>query len=161
LACASGADGYYLGVEGDGSVYTVDGTAAAAFVPAEELKSCALSPPDAGERAACRKSATLQAEPISACCAGQKFLPPGIPLGTKLSAEPRTRPWGLAHSQRSISLYVSRPSAHVGWTGLFLTSCGTTKDRGRAVSSRRCRRSRGCRSGGRRRDARRGEVGRG
>src|SRR5699024_12253765 len=25
----------------------------------------------------------------------------------------------LAHSQRSISLYVSRPSAHVGWTGLF------------------------------------------
>src|SRR5699024_11714117 len=25
----------------------------------------------------------------------------------------------LAHSQRSIALYVSRPSAHVGWTGLF------------------------------------------
>src|SRR5699024_12747125 len=68
--------------------------------------------------AACRKSDTLQGEPISACCAGQKFLPPGIPLGTKLSAEPRTRPCGLAHSQRSISLYVSRPSAHVGWTGL-------------------------------------------
>src|SRR5699024_6248667 len=40
---------------------------------------------------ACRKSATLQGEPISACYAGQKFLPPGIPLGTKLSAEPRTR----------------------------------------------------------------------
>lgn len=39
LAYASGADGYYLRVEGDGSVYTVDGTAAAAFVPAEELKS--------------------------------------------------------------------------------------------------------------------------
>ena len=39
LAYASGADGYYLKVEGDGSVYTVDGTAAAAFVPAEELKS--------------------------------------------------------------------------------------------------------------------------
>src|SRR5699024_1740201 len=56
--------------------------------------------------------------------AGQKFLPPGIPLGTKLSAEPRTRPCGLAHSQRSISLYVSRPSAHVGWTGLFCQSGG-------------------------------------
>ena len=40
--------------------------------------------------AAYRKSDTLQGEPISACCAGQKFLPPGIPLGTKLSAEPRT-----------------------------------------------------------------------
>ncbi|HIZ58415.1 MAG TPA: hypothetical protein H9725_07535, partial [Candidatus Faecalibacterium gallistercoris] len=62
---------------------------------------------------------TLQGGPISACCAGQKFLPPGIPLGTKFGAEPRTRPCGLAHSQRQISLYVSRPSAHVGWTGLF------------------------------------------
>ena len=39
LAYAAGADGYYLRVEGDGSVYTVDGRAAAAFVPAEELKS--------------------------------------------------------------------------------------------------------------------------
>src|SRR5699024_7295454 len=28
----------------------------------------------------------------------------------------------LAHSQRQISLYVSRPSAHVGWTGLFCRS---------------------------------------
>ena len=45
---------------------------------------------------------------------------------------PLVSPWGqnlalnralaakrLAHSQRKISLYVSRPSAHVGWTGLF------------------------------------------
>src|SRR5699024_6587047 len=45
---------------------------------------------------------------------------------------PLVSPWGqnlalnralaarrLAHSQRQISLYVSRPSAHVGWTGLF------------------------------------------
>ena len=38
---------------------------------------------------------------------------------TKFGAEPRTRPCGLAHSQRQISLVVSRPSAHVGWTGLF------------------------------------------
>ena len=44
------------------------------------------------------------------------------PFSTKLSAEPRTRPCGLAHSQRSISLYVPRPSAHVGWTGLFRQS---------------------------------------
>src|SRR5699024_2389919 len=41
-------------------------------------------------------------------------------LGTKFAAEPCTRPGGLAHSQRQISLYVSRPSAHVGWTGLFM-----------------------------------------
>ena len=45
---------------------------------------------------------------------------------------PLISPWGqnlalnralaakrLAHSQRQISLYVSRPFAHVGWTGLF------------------------------------------
>src|SRR5699024_6536730 len=30
-----------------------------------------------GAPPAWRKSATLQGEPISACCAGQKFLPPG------------------------------------------------------------------------------------
>src|SRR5699024_1790628 len=107
--------------------------------------------------AACRKSATLQGEPISACCAGQKFLPPGSlalnrfsrratagacenrsaapaapSLLRPLDALGAAAPWGqnlalnralaarrLAHSQRSISLYVSRPSAHVGWTGLF------------------------------------------
>src|SRR5699024_39368 len=59
--------------------------------------------------------------------------------GTHFCAQPRGRnsfplisPWGqnlalnralaakrLAHSQRQISLYVSRPSAHVGWAGLF------------------------------------------
>src|SRR5699024_3727997 len=61
------------------------------------------------------------------------------PGGTHFCAQSRGRnsfplvsPWGqnlalnralaakrLAHSQRQISLYVSRPSAHVGWTGLF------------------------------------------
>ena len=65
------------------------------------------------------KAPRSRGNPFLPAYAGQKFLPPGIPLGTKLSAEPRTRPCGLAHSQRSISLYVSRPSAHVGWTGLF------------------------------------------
>ena len=38
LTYAEGTDGYYLMVEGDGSVYTVDGAAANAFLPAEELK---------------------------------------------------------------------------------------------------------------------------
>ena len=65
------------------------------------------------------KAPRSRGNPFLPAYAGQKFLPPGIPLGTKLSAEPRTRPCGLAHSQHSISLYVSRPSAHVGWTGLF------------------------------------------
>ena len=61
------------------------------------------------------------------------------PGGTHFCAQSRDRnsfplvsPWGqnlapnhalaarrLAHSRRQISLYVSRPSAHVGWTGLF------------------------------------------
>ena len=35
-------------------------------------------------RPACRKSATLQGGPISACCAGQKSFPPGIPLFDKM-----------------------------------------------------------------------------
>ena len=38
LTYAEGTDGYYLMVEGDGSVYRVDGAAANAFLPAEELK---------------------------------------------------------------------------------------------------------------------------
>ena len=61
----------------------------------------------------------LRGNPFLCAVARQKFLPPNIPLGTKFGAEPRTRPCGLAHSQRQISLVVSRPSAHVGWTGLF------------------------------------------
>ena len=39
LTYASGADGYYLMVEGDSSIYTVDGTVLAAFISAEELKT--------------------------------------------------------------------------------------------------------------------------
>lgn len=39
LTYAAGTDGYYLMVEGDSSIYTVDGTALDAFVPAEELKT--------------------------------------------------------------------------------------------------------------------------
>ena len=38
LTYAEGTDGYYLMVEGDGSVYTANGAAASAFLPAEELK---------------------------------------------------------------------------------------------------------------------------
>ncbi len=41
------------------------------------------------------------------------------PFWTKCSAEPRTRPCGLAHSLRCISLVVSRPYAHVIRAGLF------------------------------------------
>ena len=52
---------------------------------------------------ACRKSDTLQGGPFSACCAGQKNFPPGIPLLDKIErrtahsaqrASPRTRPKG-------------------------------------------------------------------
>ena len=39
LTYAAGADGYYLMVEGDSSIYTVDGTVLDAFVLAEELKT--------------------------------------------------------------------------------------------------------------------------
>src|SRR5699024_5903213 len=62
--------------------------------------------------------------------ARQKFLPPNIPLATKFAAEPRTRPCGLAHSQRQISLYVSRPYAPVVRPGLFhsLTARCTMQD---------------------------------
>ena len=45
---------------------------------------------------ACRKSATLQGGPFSACCAGQKTFPPGIPLLDKI--ERRT-----AHSAQRAS----------------------------------------------------------
>ena len=47
--------------------------------------------PHQARASAWRFCAMLQGEPISACYAGQKFLPPGIPLGTKFGAEPRTR----------------------------------------------------------------------
>src|SRR5699024_9564029 len=40
---------------------------------------------------ACRKTTRSRGNPFLPACAGQKFFPPGIPLGTKLSAEPRTR----------------------------------------------------------------------
>ena len=39
LTYAAGADGYYLMVKGDSSIYTVDGTVLDAFVLAEELKT--------------------------------------------------------------------------------------------------------------------------
>ena len=64
----------------------------------------------------------LRGNPFLRAVARQKFLPPNIPLGTKFAAEPCTRPGGLAHSHRQISLVVSRPSAHVGWMGLFNTT---------------------------------------
>ena len=38
-------------------------------------------------------------------------------------------PSGLAHSLRQISLYVSCPSAHVGWTDFFDSLCGGQKEK--------------------------------
>ena len=61
----------------------------------------------------------LRGDPFLRAVARQKFLPPNIPLGTKFGAESRTRPCGLAHSQRQISLSVSRPYAHVVRSGRF------------------------------------------
>ena len=65
------------------------------------------------------KAPRFRGNPFLRAYARQKFFPPNIPLGTKFGAEPRTRPYGLAHSQRQISLYVSRPYAHVIRAGLF------------------------------------------
>src|SRR5699024_10394839 len=49
--------------------------------------------PDAADRHPQRVAFATRSRgnPFLPACAGQKFLPPGIPLGTKLSAEPRTR----------------------------------------------------------------------
>ena len=78
--------------------------------------------------------------PAAECCGPvQRVEKRHAPGGTHFCPQSRDRnsfplvsPWGqnlalnralaatrLAHSQRQISLYVSRPSAHVGWTGLF------------------------------------------
>src|SRR5699024_1240527 len=65
-------------------------------------------------------------------CENRSAAPAAPSLLRPLDALGAAAPWGqnlalnralaakrLAHSQRQISLYVSRPSAHVGWTGLF------------------------------------------
>ena len=66
------------------------------------------------------KAPRFRGNPFLPAYAGQKFLPPNIPLGTKFGAEPCTRLYSLAHSLRQIFLYVSRPYAHVIRAGLFL-----------------------------------------
>ena len=65
-------------------------------------------------------------------CENRSAAPAAPSLLRPLDALGAAAPWGqnlalnralaakrLAHSQRQISLSVSRPSAHVGWTGLF------------------------------------------
>ena len=65
-------------------------------------------------------------------CEKQTAAPAPLRLFRPQDAPQLRSPWGqnlalnralaakrLAHSQRQISLYVSCPSAHVGWTGLF------------------------------------------
>src|SRR5699024_8816094 len=74
----------------------------------------------------------LLLRPSQRACKRQTAAPAPLRLFRPLDAPQLRSPWGqngarnralaarrLAHSQRSISLYVSRPSAHVGWTGLF------------------------------------------
>ena len=71
--------------------------------------------------------ATFQGGPISACIRRSEILPPWYPPFRQNEALNRALgPRGLAHSQRSISLYVSRPYAHVVRAGLFTISsfCG-------------------------------------
>ena len=47
---------------------------------------------------ACRKTTRSRGNPFLPAVAGQKFLPPGIPLGTKFGAEPRTSPQSGSHT---------------------------------------------------------------
>src|SRR5699024_7552272 len=82
------------------------------------------------------KAPRFRGNPFLPACAGQKFLPPNIPLGTKFGTEPRTRPIGLAHSQCQISLYVSRPYAHVVRSGLFWQFTGLAGREGRLGCSK-------------------------
>ena len=77
----------------------------------------------------------LLLRPSQRACKRQTAAPAPLRLFRPLDAPQLRSPWGqnlvlnralaarrLAHSQRQISLYVSRPSAHVGWTGLFCRS---------------------------------------
>ena len=50
---------------------------------------------------------------------GRNSFPLISPWGQNLALNRALAAKRLAHSQRQISLSVSRPSAHVGWTGLF------------------------------------------
>ena len=60
------------------------------------LTVCPAPHPGRGRRVA--KAPRSRGNPFLPAYAGQKFLPPGIPLGTKLSAEPRTSPQSGSHT---------------------------------------------------------------
>src|SRR5699024_1059059 len=66
------------------------------------------------------KNDTLQGEPISARIRGTEIPSPLVsPWGQNLTLNRALAARRLAHSQRQISLYVSRPYAHVVRSGLF------------------------------------------
>src|SRR5699024_10951579 len=72
---------------------------------------------------ACRKATRSRGNPFLPAYAGQKFLPPGIPLGTKLSAEPRTRR-KAARTLSALNFPVCVPSIRTcRLDGTFLTVC--------------------------------------
>ena len=72
---------------------------------------------------ACRKSDTLQGEPISARSSrGRNSFPLVFPLGTKFGAEPRTSPQSGSHTlSAKFSLYVSPSIRTCRLDGTFLT----------------------------------------
>src|SRR5699024_2243109 len=68
-------------------------------------------------------STCSRGNPFLPAYAGQKFLPPGIPLGTKLSAEPRTRR-KAARTLSALNFPVCVPSIRTcRLDGTFLTVC--------------------------------------
>src|SRR5699024_8292364 len=74
-----------------------------------------------GQRVA--KAPRSRGNPFLPAYAGQKFLPPGIPLGTKLSAEPRTRR-KAARTLSALNFPVCVPSIRTcRLDGTFLTVC--------------------------------------
>src|SRR5699024_491701 len=69
------------------------------------------------------KAPRSRGNPFLPAYAGQKFLPPGIPLGTKLSAEPRTRR-KAARTLSALNFPVCVPSIRTcRLDGTFLIVC--------------------------------------
>ena len=69
------------------------------------------------------KATRSRGNPFLPAYAGQKFLPPGIPLGTKLSAEPRTRR-KAARTLSALNFPVGVPTVRACRpVGTFLTVC--------------------------------------
>ena len=83
--------------------------------------STCSSPQSCNERVA--KAPRFRGNPFLPAYAGQKFLPPNIPLGTKLSAEPRTRR-KAARTLSALNFPVCVPSIRTcRLDGTFSTVC--------------------------------------